>query len=207
MFIEAGGVPGGTVVEGEFCIVGAGAAGITLARALGDAGRRVVLLESGGLAQGAASDDLNRGSSVGRPMLDLETCRQRFFGGTTNHWGGWCLPQDAIDFERGWPIAGSVLEPFYRAAHPVLQLGPFEYDLARWGVRPSDIPAPFGGPHLVARMLQNSPPTRFAETYGPGLRRSDRVSVYLDATVVRFTTGADDGFVEGAEVAGRGGGR
>ena len=27
------------------------------------------------------------------------TCRLRYFGGSTNHWGGWCLPLDTIDFE------------------------------------------------------------------------------------------------------------
>lgn len=183
MLIDAAGVPAGTTISGDVCVVGAGVAGITLARDLAASGRRVVLLESGPFDYSEAANDLNAGRSVGRPYLDLATCRQRFFGGTSNHWGGWCLPQDKIDFERGWPFPREELDPFYRRAQPLLELGPYEYQVRNWGVSPRDVPAPFAGPHFEVKMLQNSPPTRFRDNYGPELRRSDRVTVVLDATV------------------------
>src|SRR6266702_8167288 len=110
VIVDARSVPAGTVVETEVCIVGAGAAGITLAREFSDAQVRVVLLESGGMDYEPETQALYEGQSIGRPFLDLTICRLRFFGGTTNHWGGWCLPLDEIDFEarddlpyHGWP--------------------------------------------------------------------------------------------------------
>ena len=201
MFIQAGSVPDSTVVEADVCIVGAGAAGITLARNLDAAGRRVLLLESGPLEFDAEANDLNAGQSIGRPYLDLTTCRQRLSGGITNHWGGWCAPQDRIDFERGWPITAAEMEPWYRAAQPIVQIGPYEYDITKWGVRLRDVPPPFAGPHFMPRVLQNSPPTRFAETYGPELRRSDRTRVLLGATVVRLVGNPAGTAVQEAEVA------
>src|SRR5579872_5843799 len=110
MILEASSVPAGTVLDTEVCIIGAGAAGITLAREFANAPFRVVVLESGGMAFEAETQQLYEGESVGRQFQDLTTCRLRFFGGTTNHWGGWCLPYDEIDFlpreglpDHGWP--------------------------------------------------------------------------------------------------------
>src|SRR5829696_4514144 len=95
----------------EVCIVGAGAAGITLARRLLGLGHDVLLLESGGLDHEAAIAELNAGESVGQPYYELADSRLRFFGGTTAIWGGRVAELDRIDFERrpwaphtGWPI-------------------------------------------------------------------------------------------------------
>ncbi|HYZ62363.1 MAG TPA: GMC family oxidoreductase, partial [Acetobacteraceae bacterium] len=156
MLSEAGTLPEGTSLHADVCIVGSGAAGITIARDLIGSSQRVILLESGPFDFSEAASELNVGRSVGRPYLDLAACRQRLFGGTTNHWGGWCVPQDPIDFERGWPFPRAALDPFYRRAQDVLQLGPYDYRLDSWGVRQGDVPAPFRGPHFVAKMLQNS---------------------------------------------------
>ena len=99
VIIDARSVPSGTILDTEVCIVGAGAAGITLAREFIAAPFRVVLLESGGMHYDQETQDLYEGQSVGRTFEDLTLSRLRYFGGTTNHWGGWCLPFDAIDFE------------------------------------------------------------------------------------------------------------
>jgi len=119
----------------------------------------------------------------------------RYFGGTTNHWSGWCMPLDAIDFEerdglpyRGWPFARSALEPWYRRAQDVCQVGPFDYTPDSWGVLQPKLPAPFRGPHFVPRIAQLSPPTRFGSAYGPELRSSSNVTVYLQANACHFQT-------------------
>jgi choline dehydrogenase-like flavoprotein len=73
-------------IECDLCIIGAGAAGITLARSFAGGPLRVCLLESGGLEYEPAIQDLYRGQNVGLPYFDLDICRLRFFGGSTNHW-------------------------------------------------------------------------------------------------------------------------
>ena len=193
MFIDARSVPTGTVIETEVCIVGAGAAGISLAREFTNSGFRVVLLESGGTELETATQDLYAGSNIGQRFYDLSVNRLRYFGGTTNHWGGWCVVPDSLDFEMregvacsGWPFSRANLEPWYRRAQAVCQLGPYGYTLSDWGIAPSDIPEPFRGPHFVCGVLQVSPPTRFGPEYAPELRQAQHLSVYLYANALRF---------------------
>jgi choline dehydrogenase-like flavoprotein len=193
MFIDAHSIPDGTVIESDICIVGGGAAGIAMAREFLSSRLRVTLLESGSMEFEPKTQQLYAGTSVGRPYPYLDTSRLRFFGGTTNHWGGWCLPFDSIDFEvrdglpyRGWPFDRSYLDPWYRRTQPILQLGPYNYRPFDWGIRPAAIPAPFNGPTFVCKMLQNSPPTRFGTFYEPDLRKAEQVTVCLHANARRF---------------------
>lgn len=65
-------------LQTQTCIIGAGAAGITVARTLLEAGQEIVLLESGGLDYEPAISALNSGSSIGQPYYDLEHARLRF---------------------------------------------------------------------------------------------------------------------------------
>src|SRR4051794_41857326 len=74
------------LIETDLCIIGAGPAGITIAREfLGD-GRRVCLLESGGRHPERQAQRLNRGQSVCYPVHLLHRSRIRAFGGTSRHW-------------------------------------------------------------------------------------------------------------------------
>ena len=207
MFIDARSVPTGTVIETEVCIVGAGAAGITLAREFTNSSFRVILLESGGAELEQATQDLYDGSDIGRPYDVFPASRLRYFGGTTNHWGGWCDIPNSLDFEMregvpysGWPFSLSYLEPWYRRAQPVLQLGPYGYALSDWGIAPSDIPEPFRGPHFVCKALQQSPPTRFGPEYAPELRQEQNLSIYLYANALRFDASENGGEVRQVNV-------
>jgi len=97
-----------SVLESDVCIVGAGAAGISLARELSRLGHRVCLLESGGLDFDNQTQALFEGKNIGFDYYELAHSRLRFFGGTTNIWGGRCALLDNIDFEaRDWvPFSG-----------------------------------------------------------------------------------------------------
>ena len=53
MLLDARQVAPGSTLTADVCIIGAGAAGITLARALAGSGHTVVLLESGGFTPDA----------------------------------------------------------------------------------------------------------------------------------------------------------
>ena len=196
MFVDARSVPAASVIESDLCIVGAGAAGISLARAFIRSGLRVTLVESGTLEFEADTQALYDGTSVGLPFPTLMTSRAREFGGTTNFWGGWCLALDPIDFEprdglpyRGWPIRRADLDPWYAKAQELVQVGPYEYRPEKWGIRLADIPPPFNGPNLVCRMLQCSPPTNFGKVYAQDLKQSGAVTVLLHANAFHL---ADD---------------
>jgi choline dehydrogenase-like flavoprotein len=196
MIVDGRSVPGGTIVETDLCIIGAGAAGITLAREFRDSPLHVVLLESGGMHFDMKTQELYEGRSVGDPFSDTMADRLRYFGGTTNHWGGWCLPLDAIDFEargegfpyHGWPFTRAHLDPWYARAQEVCQLGPYEYRPSHWGVSPDKVPQPFGGPDFGVKILQESP-VRFGPIYASELQRAPRVSVYLHANAFHLDTG------------------
>ena len=129
MLIDLSDLSGPQSRETEICIIGAGAAGLTLARRLLQLGHELILLESGGDEYEAATADLNAGENVGEDYYDLDHARLRFFGGTTAIWGGRCAELDPIDLEErpwlpfsGWPISHEELRRYYREARPLLDL-------------------------------------------------------------------------------------
>lgn len=65
----------------EFCIIGAGPAGITCARSLAAKGRRVLLLEAGGWDWSEQSQASYMGETIGDKYFALDACRLRYFGG------------------------------------------------------------------------------------------------------------------------------
>ena len=94
MFADARDVPEGTELAADVCIVGAGAAGITIARELLSRDRRVLLLESGFEDPEPVTQTLYDGVSRGIPYFPLGDAgtRTRQFGGSTNRWNGECRP-------------------------------------------------------------------------------------------------------------------
>lgn len=194
MLLDLHEVPAGSVLTAPVCIVGAGAAGITLARRLGTLGVRTLLLEAGGREPDDATQALAKGKNIGAPYFELHHTRLRYFGGSTNHWTGWCRPLDRIDFEPrpwmkygGWPIGLDDLTPYYAAAQEVCELGLLDYSIEHWTRVTGQRVLPLD-PNLATTVLwQFSPPTRFAVKYGPELAASATVEAYLHANVVDLT--------------------
>jgi choline dehydrogenase-like flavoprotein len=195
MFADARQIETDSTITADICIIGAGAAGIALARELTDAHRQIVILESGGFEIEDATQQLYAGSVVGRDFSALDADRLRFLGGATNHWDGSCKPFDAIDFEKrdyirhsGWPFGRAELEPYYRKAQVVCQLGPYTYDPAAWkngGPGPLDLGH---NARIRTGMFQNSPPTRFGIVYRDDLAHPETLRVLLHANVVDIET-------------------
>ena len=102
-------VPGANCTIDELMVV-------TLAREFIGEPFRVCLLESGGLEFEPATQALYQGETIGLPY-PLDTTRLRYFGGTTNHWSGWCRPLDETDFEKRDWIQDTI---FYNADGPLL---------------------------------------------------------------------------------------
>jgi choline dehydrogenase-like flavoprotein len=190
-----------STIECDLCIIGAGAAGITLARSFAGGALKLCLLESGGLEYEPEIQDLYRGQNVGLPYFELDVCRLRFFGGSTNHWAGRCRPLDELDFEArpwvplsGWPLAKADLEPFYRDAQTLCELGAFDYTPEPW-LGPGQQVLPLDPQKLVSRVWQFSPPTLFGEAYRAELEQAANIEVLLHASVVEIAAGES-----GAEV-------
>ena len=55
-------------------------------------------MEAGGLEITVESQDAYLGTNIGQEYFDLDIARLRYFGGTSNHWGGWSRALDAVDF-------------------------------------------------------------------------------------------------------------
>ncbi|HEX9643259.1 MAG TPA: FAD-dependent oxidoreductase, partial [Acidimicrobiia bacterium] len=103
MLRDANAVPPLATLRADVCVVGGGAAGITVARDLRESGLTVVVLESGGLEHDGATQSLYEGTAGGDADVGLTACRERVLGGSTARWAGWCRPLDADDFEgRDW---------------------------------------------------------------------------------------------------------
>jgi choline dehydrogenase-like flavoprotein len=139
MHIDARELEEGHVIESDLCIVGAGAAGITMAKRLIDTPLDVCLLESGGLDSDDGAQELYDGEITGLPYYPLSEARTRRFGGSLDRWGGYCAPLDPIVFQErpwvphsGWPISREDLDPYYAAANSFLQIGAFRYDPEYW---------------------------------------------------------------------------
>lgn len=91
----------GQQLEAGLVIVGAGAAGITLALEFAGTARSVLLVESGGLDADADTQGLDQGDVVGMAYEPLESARARYFGGSTNMWTGWCRPLKQFSIQLG----------------------------------------------------------------------------------------------------------
>jgi choline dehydrogenase-like flavoprotein len=187
----------GAVIDADIAIIGAGAAGITLACELSGSGLETWLIESGDFEFDADTQALYEGKITGTPYFPLDVARLRYFGGSTNHWGGICRPLDPIDFERrdwvpnsGWPIDRKTLDPFYARAQDYCQLGPYRYDPEAWPeIAPRLIG--FAPEKLASRFWQISPPTHFGAAYRERLVQAQDVTVLIHANVVEIVANAD----------------
>lgn len=183
----------------DVCIVGGGAAGISLAVELAGTPLKVVLLEQGG----SAPDDAGRPTYrilPGRKLtLGVDPTRKFFLGGNTNHWYGNCRPLDPGDFEprswipnSGWPIRRDDLLPYYERAQVLCGIGGFGwYDvnacrpLLRRGAKPLKSSV------LETRITQATPEFSFAALHGEVLADAPNVTVVLGTRVVRLQATGD----------------
>jgi choline dehydrogenase-like flavoprotein len=188
-----------SLIEGDLCIVGAGAAGISMALEWIGTGQRVVLLEGGGFDYDPRMQELYRGENVGLPYFPLQSARLHYFGGTTGQWAGFCSTLDPQDLavrdwvpHSGWPITRGELDPFYARAQPILQLGPNGWTADGWRQRdPALVPFPLDRRVAWTKMWQFSPPARFGTLYRQRIVDAPNVHLYTHANVVDIT--ANDG--------------
>jgi choline dehydrogenase-like flavoprotein len=176
----------------DLCIVGAGAAGITLALELEATGLRVCLLEGGGSVYEAEAQRLLEGEVVGQAYPALRDTRVGTLGGSTTVWGGWCRPLEALDFEArdwcaaaGWPFGLDELRSWYARAHEICGLAACEYDAERWaGVLGPERILP--GDPAFANEIFHIQIRNFGRHYRELLERSRAIDLVLHAPVTRM---------------------
>jgi choline dehydrogenase-like flavoprotein len=211
----------GTAFDTDLCIVGSGAAGLSLAHLLGGA-LRVLVVEAGDRDPPAGTDDFLAGEAADFPFAGFTAGRRRAFGGATRAWFGQCLRFEPIDFaprdwvaHSGWPLDRAALDPFYDRAEQVLRVGTPAaatcYDAGIWqaaGLAGGDAFAP----HIVPRFTVYCPQPDFTRLFGRHyFRDHPAVTVLLNAAATGIALAASGERVAGLRVRGEdghaGGGR
>jgi choline dehydrogenase-like flavoprotein len=193
MRINANDIATREALQASVCVIGAGAAGISLALELARNGVDVCLLESGGDTFDAATQDLYVGEVSGRGYYPLNTCRLRWLGGTTNHWSGHCPELEAHVFERrawiddiAWPFGREALADYYGRAATLLDVTAPKFSPTPEAADALRRSLPLGPSRLQTRVLRFSPPARMGTLHGAELSRLATLRLILKASVVRI---------------------
>lgn len=211
MILDANSIDRHSRLHADVCIVGAGAAGITLALDLSGRGLEVVLLESGGFETTPQTQALYEGEVAdARLHSPPHRYRQRCFGGSTAIWGGRCVPFDPIDFEpraympnSGWPIGYDEVARYYPAATRLAEAGACDYDAdTAFDSSATALFAGFRSDRISTNGLERfSCPTHFAERYRRRLEVASDLRVVLRANCTAIRLAADGGRVDWLDIA------
>ena len=182
MLVDSRALPDGAEIRSDVCIVGAGAAGITIALELDGTGLDVALFESGGLEPDPRTQALYQGTTSEPYASPLDESRFRYFGGSTSRWAGWCRRLDPLDFaarpwvpDSGWPFGPGDLEPHYLRALEICQVDDASIGTgvhSAWPLNPE---------LLNTSRFRLSPPTAFGTVYRDAVASSRNVTAYLNA--------------------------
>lgn len=213
MLIDARQMDSGAQVETGLCIIGGGAAGITLALEFARQGVEVCLLEGGGLEADGRTQSLQSIANIGRKYYGLRFARPRYYGGATNVWGGHCVPLRAVNFERvpwipysGWPFRLDTIVPYYARAHQRLSLGAFDYRPEQVA-RELGLPLfPFASGSVETVLSRYLGPTRFdalrfGAHYRAELAQAANLVTYLHANVTAINQDPGAGRIKDVSVA------
>lgn len=203
-------VPADETIQTEVCVVGAGPAGITIARELSRAKVEVVLLERGPDPRVEPPQNADTAINVGIPY---RVGRSRMFavGGATHRWHihtamgdgyGRLRELDEEDFESrpwipnsGWPIRKDQLDSFYPRARSL-----FDLPVAP-PVEESVDPSAFAADDTIAtRLFYFANPGVFAGEIRRSLENSLHALLLSNSTVTEIETDSITGTVSSMKV-------
>ena len=182
----------GRTFDCDLGIIGSGAAGLTIAHELADGGLDIVVLEAGGFELEPEVQELYEGDNIGLPYFDLDVCRLRYYGGTTNHWAGYCLPFRSYEYRSrpwipysGWPFDREEMAPWIERTTAFLGFEKDDWDIDKLAERLGYSPWP-----LDPRRFENTThvirPVRFAPRLRERMAEAQRVRVLLHAEVLEI---------------------
>lgn len=115
----------------DVCIIGAGAAGLYLAKRLSRSGRNVIVLEAGGATCGSGASVGIEALFSGSTYRGATDGRAFGWGGTTSRWGGLLVPHSELDLREeatpesfAWKHIVEVVRERSNAVFSTLDLGP-----------------------------------------------------------------------------------
>lgn len=220
-FIDARDLPGDSEIVADVVVIGAGMAGLTIAREWAATGRTIALVESGGKDFDPKVQDLYAGTGVmrgpgaaDRPFDSyLVDGRRRMLGGSGNIWGGKCVALDPADFaERswvagsGWPISRRQIQPYYDRASDLMEVprcGPGEVSVEEPGrpvLRIDGEREFFSAPRHFSRLSGVVDPKRY-DRWRTLPAEPANVSIYLNANVTELKLAADRRSIARLDVA------
>ena len=180
----------------DICIVGSGAAGITIASELNGSSQMVCLIESGSYGPDEETQSLYDIEVVGYPVRENFMSRARYFGGTCNLWAGRSMRLTELDINprewlpySGWPITYAELNRYYGKAEKILRLPSFErFEQVMLNRHMSSQERSFFDNDDLKPNISvwAKKPLRFGATYKSRLKRSRNISVYLNANVTEI---------------------
>ncbi|MDB2576647.1 GMC family oxidoreductase [Planctomycetota bacterium] len=121
MLINGDSLDEGSEISSDICIIGGGAAGLSIAAEFNGTGHTVSIIESGGLGYSKAAQALNEVETTALPIGSRARFRQ--FGGSTTEWSGKWLMLTSQDFtpkawlpHSDWPLSHEDLLDYYERA-------------------------------------------------------------------------------------------
>lgn len=190
--------------QGDVCVVGGGAVGLVVAVQLSRMGKRVILLEGGGVGLEERSQALHRVITAGHPSMLEDFGRYRVLGGTTTFWGGQVVPLDQTAFEdrdwvtdAKWGLTNEDLDPYHLKAYEIIGLKNVELDDQKiWrklGVEP-DL-----GPDLGMLLSRWVPKRNFARVFKKEIDGPGNLDVFVHANVTGFSLDEDGRRISGVK--------
>jgi hypothetical protein len=175
----------------DLAVVGAGPAGIVVALEAAKQGISVVLIESGGRTFDQGVQELAEAAQWDRHRhapLSLSTRRQ--VGGTSNIWGGKCVPFDPVDFiarpylgTPAWPVGYKEIQGYFQRACDWMVCGRAVFDAAQVPNVPDAIVPGFVDDGVLGSSLERwSLPTNYGDVYRGRLERSRQVRLLTGVT-------------------------
>jgi hypothetical protein len=191
MIEDLGALRGDVGMAADLAVVGAGPAGIVVALEAAKQGISVVLIESGGRTFDQGVQELAEAAQWDRRRhapLSLSTRRQ--VGGTSNIWGGRCVPFDPVDFiarpylgTPAWPVGYEEIQGYFQRACDWMVCGRAVFDAAQVPNIPDAIVPGFVDDGVLGSSLERwSLPTNYGDVYCGHLERSPQVRLLTGVT-------------------------